>query len=261
MLVGMAIMPHGNEAVYPPDDETRRLHENLKRIGQELEGADTYVLITPHNVRIREHIGIIMAEHLIPWLPFNDVKIPVEEEYRTNRRLALEIFHGARTGFPVVDINFATYSGRYSRFPLTWGEIIPLYFLRKKDLVLITPAKLPKEKLIEFGRFLAVLLEKWNEKVAIIVSADHGHAHREDGPYGYAEESKEYDRRVVEMLKKGDLRELLEFEDEFIDRAKPDSYWSFLMALGVLEEFEMEPSLVSYACPTYYGMASALFRR
>ncbi|AMM53604.1 DODA-type extradiol aromatic ring-opening family dioxygenase [Pyrococcus kukulkanii] len=261
MLIGMAIMPHGNEAVYPPDEETRKLHENLKEIGEELRGAETYVLITPHNVRISWALGVIMAEHLIPWLPFNDVDVPVEEEYGTDRELAQEIFLGAKAEFPIVDINFATSGGKYSRFPLTWGEIIPLYFLEKRPLILITPAKLERERLIEFGRFLGNLLEKADKKVAVVVSADHGHAHSEEGPYGYAEESEEYDKRIVEMLKSGNLEGLLEFTDEFIAKAKPDSYWSLLIALGILREIPMKPDLVSYACPTYYGMASALFRR
>ncbi|AEC52301.1 hypothetical protein PNA2_1386 [Pyrococcus sp. NA2] len=261
MLVGMAVMPHGNEAVYPPDEESRKLNEALREIGKKLRDAEVYVLISPHNIRMSDKIGIILAEHLIPWLYFNNVNVPCDSEYETDRELAERIYDEARGKFPVVDVNFASMKGRYSRFPLSWGEIIPLHFLEKRKLVLITPARIKREILVEFGRFLANYLEKENRKIALIISADHGHAHDEKGPYGYAKESREYDEIVVEALKTSNLEVLLNLRDEFINKAKPDSYWSLLMALGVLREFPMKSELVTYACPTYYGMASALFTR
>ncbi|BAA29848.1 extradiol dioxygenase [Pyrococcus horikoshii] len=261
MLVGMAVMPHGNEAVYPPDDESRKLNEALKEIGRRLKDSETYVLISPHNVRISDKLGIIMTEYLIPWLPFNDVHVPSESEYKTDRMLAEKIFKEARGRFPIVDINFASAKGRYSRFPLTWGEIIPLHFLEKREIVLLTPARIDRNILVEFGRFLGKLLEEEEKKIGLIISADHGHAHDEKGPYGYAKESEEYDKIITEALKSSNLETLLSLDDEFIAKAKPDSYWSLLIGLGVLKEIPMKSSLVTYACPTYYGMASALFSR
>ncbi|CAB50212.1 DODA-type extradiol aromatic ring-opening family dioxygenase [Pyrococcus abyssi] len=261
MLIGMAIMPHGNEAVYPPDEESKELNKALREIGSQLKEAETYVLISPHNVRLSDHLGIIMAEHLIPWLPFNDVEVPVEGEYETDRELAELIFKETKENFPIVDINFATLRGRYSRFPLTWGEIIPLHFLEKRQIVLLTPAKIERETLIKFGKALARILNNYERKVALVISADHGHAHDEKGPYGYAKESEEYDKIIVEALKNSNLEMLLELDDEFIAKAKPDSYWSLLIGLGVLKEIPMKSSLVTYACPTYYGMASALFTK
>ncbi|AAL80736.1 extradiol dioxygenase [Pyrococcus furiosus DSM 3638] len=263
MLRYMAIMPHGNEAVYPIDEDSKILNANLKKIGEELKDVESYVLITPHNVRSSEAIAIVIAENLIPWLLFNDVPIPVESEYKTDVELAREIYLSSKDKFPVVDVNFASARGRYSRFPLTWGEMIPLHFLRKKPLVLISPPReVKREVLVEFGKHLGRVLEGSEKEVALIVSADHGHAHDPKGPYGYAKESKEYDSLIYRLMQNMDFSRLLELENDFIEKAKPDSYWSLLIAHGVMQEVKFSKVVhISYACPTYYGMLSALFKR
>ncbi|WP_324609479.1 hypothetical protein [Thermococcus piezophilus] len=74
-------------------------------------------------------------------------------------------------------------SGEYSSFQLGWGELIPLHFLEKRPLVVVTPArKVPRETLIRFGEILAKALEGYYKKVGLIISADHGHAHNPQRP-------------------------------------------------------------------------------
>ncbi|NJF26195.1 extradiol dioxygenase, partial [Thermococcus sp. Bubb.Bath] len=147
------------------------------------------------------------------WLGFAGVELP--GEYDTDRELAGRIYEKAKAkGIPVVDINFAALSGEYSRFPLTWGELIPLHFLEKRPLVLVTPArKVPRETLVRFGEVLAEVLEDYEKKVALIISADHGHAHDPNGPYGYVPESKEYDELIMGLIREDRLEELLNIDD------------------------------------------------
>ncbi|ASJ07725.1 extradiol dioxygenase [Thermococcus siculi] len=261
MLAGIGLMPHGNPVLDPPDKETRKLAEVLKNIGKAFADVDAYVLISPHNVRMSEHLGVVMAENLISWLGFDGVELP--GEWRTDRELAEEIYERARKeGFPVVDLHFASRSGEYSRWPLTWGELIPLQFLEKKPLVLLTPARnLSRETLIKFGETLGEVLEESDKSAALIVSADHGHAHDENGPYGYRRESGEYDRLIMELINEDRLEELLKIPDELIRKALPDSYWQMLIMLGVMHRVEVELKGSAYACPTYFGMAGALWVR
>ena len=261
MLAGIALMPHGNPVLDPQDEETAELAGVLRRIGEAFRDADSYVLISPHNVRMSEHLGIVLAQHLISWLGFDGVELP--GEWETDRELAEEIHERAKgRGFPVVDLHFASRSGRYSRWPLTWGELIPLQFLQKKPLVLLTPARnLSRETLVKFGELLGDIMEESERRIALIISADHGHAHDENGPYGYRKESEEYDRLIMRLINESRLEELPEIPDELIRAALPDSYWQMLIMLGAMHRVEVELVESAYACPTYFGMAGALWMR
>ncbi|ASJ06014.1 DODA-type extradiol aromatic ring-opening family dioxygenase [Thermococcus pacificus] len=260
MLIGVAIMPHGNPVLEPEDDETRRLTEVLRKIGEEFKEADSYVLISPHNVRMSDHLGIVMAEHLISWLGFDGVELP--GEWETDRELAEGIYEATKDRFPVVDLHFASLRGEYSRWPLSWGELIPLQFLEKKPLVLLTPARsLSRETLIEFGEALGEVMEKSKKRIALIVSADHGHAHDENGPYGYRKESEEYDRLIMRLINENRLEELPKISEELVNKALVDSYWQMLIMLGAMGVGNFELKESAYACPTYFGMAGALWVR
>src|SRR5262249_31007670 len=97
-----------------------------------------------------------------------------------------------------------------------------------------------------------------DRRVAFVASADHGHGHTADGPYGYAAESKEYDDRVVELIRENRLGELVEWDPDFAQAAKADSFWQLLMLHGALGDgFDVE--LLSYEAPTYFGMACAAY--
>ncbi|NJF25242.1 extradiol dioxygenase [Thermococcus sp. Bubb.Bath] len=261
MLVGIGLMPHGNPVLDPPDEETKRLAGVLKEIGREFSGVDAHVLISPHNVRMSDHLGVIMAQHLISWLGFEGVELP--GEWETDRELAEEVYNAWKGAeIPVVGLHFASRSGEYSRWPLTWGELIPLQFLEKKPLVLLTPARgLSRETLIKAGEVLGEVIERSEKRIALIVSADQGHAHDENGPYGYRKESEEYDKLIMELIKENRLEELPSVPDGLIEKALPDSYWQMLIMLGAMRRADFDLKASAYACPTYFGMAGALWVR
>jgi aromatic ring-opening dioxygenase LigB subunit len=91
-------------------------------------------------------------------------------------------------------------------------------------------------------------------EVALIASADHGHAHDASGPYGFDPAAAEYDARFQALLPTGDFRPLA----ELVDAAKADSLWQLLVLQGAIGGRPLE--LLAYAAPTYYGMAVASTR-
>jgi aromatic ring-opening dioxygenase LigB subunit len=90
-------------------------------------------------------------------------------------------------------------------------------------------------------------------RVALIASADHGHAHDPDGPYGFDEAAAAYDARFLELLG----LERLDFTPlaELVEPAKADSLWQLLILQGAVSG---PAELLAYAAPTYYGMAVAV---
>jgi aromatic ring-opening dioxygenase LigB subunit len=107
---------------------------------------------------------------------------------------------------------------------------------------------------------LAAAAEAVGRRVALIASADHGHAHDSEGPYGYNPASALYDELVVELVRDNRLDGLLRIEPSFVEEAQADSFWQMLVLYGATDgAFEAE--LLSYEAPTYFGMMCASFRR
>ena len=100
--------------------------------------------------------------------------------------------------------------------------------------------------------------EASGRRVALIASADHGHAHDPEGPYGYDPASAVYDELVVGLVRENRLEGLLEIDPDFVDEAQADSFWQMLVLHGATDgAFEVE--LLSYEAPTYFGMMCASF--
>ena len=96
--------------------------------------------------------------------------------------------------------------------------------------------------------------------VAFIASADHGHGHTEDGPYGFSEHSAPYDDDVQDVVRRNALGELAGWDPQRAKDALADSLWQMLMLHGALGDgFRAE--LLSYEAPTYFGMLTAAFER
>jgi aromatic ring-opening dioxygenase LigB subunit len=113
---------------------------------------------------------------------------------------------------------------------MDWGTQVPLHFMggrdeRPKPIVMIAPARdLAWDAHVTAGRAIATAAEASGRRVALIASCDHGHAHDAKGPYGFSPASKEFDDRVVELVKCDALAELLRFDPAFVAEAKADSF-------------------------------------
>jgi aromatic ring-opening dioxygenase LigB subunit len=142
--------------------------------------------------------------------------------------------------------------------PLDWGALIPLWFMGREEVpvVVVSPARdLPPELHVRAGQVLAGATQK---RVALIASADHGHAHDPNGAYGFDPAAERYDRLVVELVRENRLEALLGLDEELVEAAKADSFWQMLMLHGALgDAFDAE--LLSYEAPTYFGMLCAAY--
>ncbi len=140
--------------------------------------------------------------------------------------------------------------------PIDWGAGIPLWFLRLPAVV-VTPCRaLSNEEHVRAGAALARATE--GRRVAFIASADHGHGHTEDGPYGFSEHSQPYDEAIVDIVERNALGELVAWDAQRPRDALADSFWQLLMLHGALGDgFDAE--LISYEAPTYFGMLTASF--
>jgi aromatic ring-opening dioxygenase LigB subunit len=179
-----------------------------------------------------------------------------------DRRLARAVLDALKDArIPVVGISYGGNDQATAVMPMDWATQIPIHFMggERVPIVVVAPARdLPWDMHVAAGRAVAKVAEASGKRVALVASCDHGHAHDPNGPYGYAPESKMFDDRVVELVRRNALGELLTFEPGFVADAKADSFWQMLMLHGAIGS-AWRAELLSYEAPTYFGMLCAAF--
>jgi aromatic ring-opening dioxygenase LigB subunit len=264
-LVFAAIAPHGTipEAPVANADAT---HAALEELGRRFddEQPDATIVLTPHNVHVERHFAVVLAGTLAGSLaefdaPDVQLSCPVDFDLATEIVVALH-----DDGIPVVGASFGANDARAATAPMDWGVLIPLWAMGGRHdppvpAVAISPARdLPPEVHVRAGRAVARAAAESGKRVALIASADHGHAHDPGGPYGFDPAAAQYDERIVALVKENRLDALLDLDPGFVDAAKADSWWQLLMLHGVLAD-GWRGDFLTYEASTYFGMLCAAY--
>lgn len=271
-VVYCCIAPHGDELISKIAGKNRGLAAKstvgMKRLASEMADArpETIVIATPHNLRLTGRIGVVLAENSSGRVGMGKAQISLKA--KCDVELARHLLASAeRANLPVVGANYGTVSGPLSDLAMDWGTLIPLwFFLRlarlKSKIVIVTPSReIPLEQNFEFGRAMGEVAESSKKRVAFVASSDQAHAHDKSGPYGFSPEADRYDELVVDAVKRDRLSEILKFDPDMVEKAKPDSLWQMTMLAGVLRVVKMRGKLYSYEVPTYFGMLCAGYSR
>jgi aromatic ring-opening dioxygenase LigB subunit len=224
------IAPHGDL------DDIPALKEAMEELGRRFDAAqpDTTLVVTPHNVHVAGHFAVVIAASI--------------GGFACDRETAAALL---TTDLPIVGVSYGGNAIEQAEMPLDWGTEVPLGFLRAQRVVVVSPARdRPLEEHIRLGEAIAGL----PGRVALVASADHGHAHDADGPYGFHPAAAEYDARLLEILASGRL-DFLPLGETVAD-AKADSLWQLLVLQGAMGE-GARADLLAYAAPSYFGMAVA----
>jgi aromatic ring-opening dioxygenase LigB subunit len=266
-LVFACIAPHGNQAVAeltPNPQEGALTQRAMTQLGQRLAALqpDTVVILTPHGIRIDGAMCISASTRAA-----GSLSEVVSVDFDVDQTIAAAIAVASRhEGVPVASCIYGASAGPNCSIPLDWGAIIPLWhmghaFQPKPKVVVICPSRaLSREQMVAFGRAIATVAESSQNRVALIASSDHGHAHSADGPYGLDPASAEYDAQMCQAVEANDLKRLLTTDPALVEAAKPDSLWQMLILAGALEVKPLPGELLSYEVPTYFGMLCAAYQ-
>ena len=269
-LVVAAIAPHGGIAVAELCDGSdldvaATTRTGLEELGRRFDTAapDTVVVLTPHNVHVDGSFAVIVAGRLEGVVGEGGREIALTSPVDLDASLAL-LDRLARAGIPATAVSYGGNRQAEASMPMDWGALIPLWYMggRAKhppEIVLVSPARdLPVSAHVDAGRVVAETAAASGKRVALIASADHGHAHDPGGPYGYDPASAVYDGKIVELVRENRLAGLLDIDPDFVAIAQADSWWQMLVLHGAVGDgFDVE--LLSYEAPTYFGMLCASF--
>jgi len=269
IVVG-AIAPHGGIAVaelcsdadFPVAATTR---EGLEELGRRFAAAapEAIVVLTPHNVHIAGSMAVIVAGRLEGEVEDDGRSIALTSPVDVDLAVAL-LDNLERGGVPATSVSYGGNRPPEASMPMDWGALIPLWYMGGRSdpappVVLVSPARdLPAEKHVAAGRVIAETAAATGKRVGLIASADHGHAHDPDGPYGFDPASADYDAQIVDIVRENRLADLLAIDAAFVITAQADSWWQMLALHGATDgAFDAE--LLSYEAPTYFGMLCASF--
>ncbi|HEX6953063.1 MAG TPA: hypothetical protein VF124_09725 [Gaiellaceae bacterium] len=229
-LVFACIAPHGDVDLAP---ELRAAMEELGRRSA-AAGPEVAIVVSPHSVHVEGHFAVVTAGRVGEW--------------ETDDALAASLLE---TPLPILGVSYGGNDPATAEFPLDWGTGVPVEFVRPSRVVVVAPARdRPLEEHLRLGEAIAAL----PGRVALIASADNGHAHDPDGPYGYDPAAAEFDARLQEILASPRL-DFLPLA-ELVEPAKADSLWQLLVLQGAVGE-SARADVLAYAAPTYYGMLVA----
>ena len=259
-LVFACIAPHGGhlllgENAPGPLPNCRRAMADLR---QSLRAAkpNSVAILTPHGVALEGTITLGVTA--TGYGELDTLKVSLE----TDRDLAAAwAYRAAEKGVPVTPLAARTPGGA---LPLDWGVTIPLALLTPPPDTLPTVVacpdrSVPRTALVAWGEALAEAAEELGQRVALIVSADQGHGHAADGPYGFAPASAEYDTAMQAAIEANDLTRLLNWPEEWPEAALADSYWQTLALIGVQRRVPLRARLLSYEVDHYFGLLCAEF--
>jgi aromatic ring-opening dioxygenase LigB subunit len=265
-LIYACIAPHAGDLIPETVEDKNKVmltRQSMQKMGADLEtlAPEIIVIINPHGFRVQNALSISIAERaMADWSP--DVKLDFEMDIDLANLIADK---ATEMSVPVVRYIYGASGGPDCFIPLDWGAVVPLYFMGhrfkpKPKIVHASPMRtLPFATHYEFGRAIGRVLIASDQRIALIASADQGHAHDANGPYGFNPASASYDAWMQDVIRSNHLDDLLTADPTLVENGKPDSLWPTLVLAGTLKEIPMQATLLSYEVNVYFGIMCAEF--
>ena len=236
-------------------EETKIAYERVAEEIAELE-PDTIVISSPHATMYADYFHISPGNAATgSFSRFGADKVKFIEEYDT--ALVSEIEKRAKKiSFPAGTL------GEVDR-DLDHGTMVPLFFIRKRykggKIVRVGLSGLPLTDHYRMGQIIKDSVNATGKRVVYVASGDLSHKLQDYGPYGYAAEGPVYDQKVMDVCQRGAFGELLEFDEEFCDKAAECGHRSFVIMAGALDGVKVRANRLSHQDITGVGYGICTF--
>ena len=235
--------------------ETTRAYE---RVADEIAALkpETIIITSPHSIMYADYFHISPREGARgSFINFRASEVSFREEYDTELVEAICDL-ASESDFP------AGTMGERDR-SLDHGTMVPLYFIEQKirtfKLVRIGLSGLPLTDHYRFGQMIAKAVEQTGRRVVIVASGDLSHKLQDYGPYGYAPEGPEYDKKIMDVMGRTAFGELLDFSEDFCDKAAECGHRSFVIMAGAMDGRSVKAEILSHQDVTGVGYGIGMF--
>lgn len=224
-------------------------------------GVDAVVVISPHAPVFRDAVAVVMAPE--PAGDFRGFGARERLTFRNDLELAQAVLEQlAHRGIAAVPLDRET-AGRYGLdLELDHGTLVPLHFLRQAGVdvpvVPLAMSLLASSRLREVGEAIRAAAEGAGRRIALVASGDLSHRLTPDAPAGFDPAGKEFDRRLVALLRRGNVEGIAALEPDLVEAAGECGYRSILMMLGAFTGPRVDTRVLSYEGPFGVGYCVAL---
>ena len=232
--------------------------EAYRQVAREIAALapETIIISSPHAIMYRDYFHISPGKYAKgSFGSFRAPEVSFRETYDTELVQTIERMAEERD-FPA--------GTRGQRDPaLDHGTMVPLWFIRQLygdfKLVRIGLSGLPLEDHYALGRIIQRAVDETGRRAVYIGSGDLSHKLQKYGPYGFAEEGPEYDRRIMDVCGRGAFGELFDFDEDFCEKAAECGHRSFVILAGALDGLEVEAACLSHEDITGVGYGICTF--
>lgn len=255
-----AIAPH--PPILVPDiggkniSQIKNTQAAMENLAEDLkaEAVDAIVIFTPHGL-VSQISFPVYASHMFEGSFIEFGRPKTRYSYKGDPALAMQVLKECR---------FANMlAAQISENLLDHGLMVPLHYLNveKKPILPVAVVFRPLKELFAFGRLLAKVCEDSGKKVAVVASADLSHRLTQDAPAGFHPRGKEFDEKLVALVKQNDVEGILSFDPGLAEAAGQDALWSIAMLLGALDGKNFQPQVLSYEGPFGVGYMVAEYTK
>ncbi len=232
--------------------------EAYRQVAREIAALapETIIISSPHAIMYRDYFHISPGKYAKgSFGSFRAPEVSFRETYDTELVQTIERMAEERD-FPA--------GTRGQRDPaLDHGTMVPLWFIRQLygdfKLVRIGLSGLPLEDHYALGRIIQRAVDETGRRAVYIGSGDLSHKLQKYGPYGFAEEGPEYDRRIMDVCGRGAFGELFDFDEDFCEKAAECGHRSFVILAGALDGLKVEAARLSHEDITGVGYGICTF--
>ena len=217
---------------------------------------ETIIISSPHSVLYADYFHVSPGKAATgDFGRFGASRVRFEETYDTELVSTICALADSK-GFPAGTL------GERDKH-LDHGTMVPLFFVEQKyrdfQLMRIGLSGLSLADHYAFGQIIREAVEQTGRRAVYIASGDLSHKLQTYGPYGFAPEGPEYDRRIMDVCSRGAFGELFDFEESFCDKAAECGHRSFVIMAGALDGMEVETKVYSHEDVTGVGYGICSF--
>lgn len=147
---------------------------------------------------------------------------------------------------------------------LDHGAAVPLFYLTRKNnrrrIVPLAFSMLSYQKHLEFGAAVKEAIFSCDKRVAIVASGDLSHRLSLRAPAGFSPQAKEFDKKLIQLLKKKSPEGIMNMDSALIEDAGECGLRSILILLGAIRNMNYEVEVLSYEAPFGVGYLVAEVR-
>ena len=256
------VVPHPPLAVHEvgrgEEEQIRKTIESYKEVAKEIKELkpETIIVTTPHTVLYNNYFHISPGKSATgSFHRFGARYVSFNETYDEELVKVIENI--------CIEKNFPAGTKGEEEKELDHGTMVPLYFIEKeyKDfkLVRIGLSGFSYIDHYKLGQIIKDAVERLDRKVVFVASGDLSHRLQEYGPYGFIKEGPIYDEKIMNTLGRGAFNELLEYDEELVNKAEVCGHNPFIIMSGALDGIDVETKKLSHEDITGVGYGICIY--